>query len=199
MIATPQNTFTYGSSQTSLSGERSDSMRRLVILGNAGSGKSTLAKRLAARIGAPVVHLDAYFWQPGWQPTPRAEWTERVRALAAQDSWIMDGNYAATLELRLSRADTVVVLDLPRAQCLYRVVRRGLLERGRSRSDLAVGCREQLPDREFLRWIWRFPTDELEPMLREVDTAGAAGRQVTLRSSEDIANFLASANAGSVG
>jgi adenylate kinase family enzyme len=171
-------------------------MRRVVILGNAGAGKTTLAKRLAARIGAPVVHLDAHFWQPGWQPTPRAEWTERVRALAAQDSWVMDGNYAATLGLRLSRADTVVVLDLPRAQCLYRVVRRGLLERGRSRSDLAVGCREQMPDRAFLRWIWRFPTDELEPMLREVDTSGAGVRRAILRSSREIATFLASGYAG---
>ena len=174
-------------------------MQRVVILGNAGAGKSTLARRLAARIAAPVVHLDAHFWQPGWQPTPRVEWAERVSALAAQESWIMDGNYAATLGVRLSRADTVVVLDLPRVQCLYRVVRRGLLERGRSRADLADGCLEQLPDRGFLRWIWRFPMDELQPMLREVDTAGAAGRQVTLRSSADIATFLASANAGPVG
>ena len=169
-------------------------MQRVVILGNAGAGKSTLATRLAAIIGAPVVHLDAHFWQPGWQPTPRDAWAERVRALAAHESWIMDGNYAATLGVRLSRADTVVVLDLPRAQCVYRVVRRGLLERGRSRSDLAVGCREQLPDREFLRWIWRFPMDELQPMLREVETTGAAAKQVTLRSAADIEKFLTSAS-----
>lgn len=174
-------------------------MRRVLILGNAGAGKSTLAKRLAARIGAPVVHLDAYFWQPGWQPTPRDQWGERVVALAEQESWIMDGNYAATLAVRLSRADTVVVLDLPRAQCLYRVVRRGLRERGQWRSDMAIGCREQLPDRAFLRWIWRFPADELRPMLREIETSDARARQVTLRSSSDIARFLASANAGSVG
>lgn len=60
-----------------------DRLRRLLVIGGPGSGKSTLAVRLGAALGLPVVHLDAHFWRPGWQESPRAEWADRVAELAA--------------------------------------------------------------------------------------------------------------------
>ncbi|MCC7054643.1 MAG: hypothetical protein IT355_15335 [Gemmatimonadaceae bacterium] len=171
-------------------------MQRVIVLGNAGSGKSTLATKLAQIVGVPVVHLDAFFWQPGWQPSPRLEWAERVRALAEQDAWIMDGNYAATLPLRLARTDHVILLDVPRVQCIYRVVRRGMRTRGQSRPDLAAGCREQWPEPSFIRWIWRFPVDELPPMLRHLAEFAAPHFAVTRLSASQVAPFLAQVAAG---
>jgi hypothetical protein len=38
-----------------------------------------------------------------------AEWVERQRQLAAAERWVMDGNDASTLALRLQRADMVVL------------------------------------------------------------------------------------------
>jgi len=166
-------------------------MQRVVVLGNAGSGKSPFAAKLAQIIGLPVVHLDAYFWQPGWQPSPRPAWAERVRTLAAQDAWVMDGNYAGTLPLRLARADHVILLEVPRVQCIYRVVRRGLTTRGQSRPDLARGCREQWPEASFIRWIWRFPVDELPPMIGHLDAFAAPKFTVTRLSASQVVPFLA--------
>ena len=40
--------------------------------------------------------------------------------------------------------------------CVARALRRSLMNRGKSIQ--AAGCPERL-DREFLRWIWRYPTD----------------------------------------
>jgi adenylate kinase family enzyme len=53
-------------------------MERVVILGCAGTGKSTLARRLGAKTGLPVVHLDALFWEPGWQESDPAVFRQRV-------------------------------------------------------------------------------------------------------------------------
>jgi len=130
-------------------------MQRVLIIGIPGAGKSTFARKLAAKTGLPLIHLDAEFWKPGWKVTERAEWRARLAKLAEREAWIMDGNYGASLELRLPRADTVMWFDYPRLVCLWRVLRRVATTYGRVRPDLAPGCPEQF-DGEFLRFIWNF-------------------------------------------
>ncbi len=41
-------------------------MRRILLIGSGGAGKSTLASQMGERLGLPVIHLDAVYWQPGW-------------------------------------------------------------------------------------------------------------------------------------
>ena len=59
--------------------------------------------------------------------------------LAAADRWVMDGTYAATLGLRLERADTVAFLDLPPLLCPWQVVRRWALGHLHPAPDLPAG------------------------------------------------------------
>ena len=54
----------------------------------------------------------------GWVATPRHEWRLRQRELIAGGRCIVDGDYSSTLDLRLDRADTVIVLALSRWRCL---------------------------------------------------------------------------------
>jgi adenylate kinase family enzyme len=166
--------------------------RRIAIVGCGGAGKSRLARELGRRLGLPVVHLDAHFWRPGWVETPRAEWEALQPSLLAGDSWIADGNYHATLPVRLDRADTVLFLDMPRLACLRGVLARRLRHRGTNREDLPPGCPEKI-EWEFLKWIWNFPRD-VRPatlaMLREFEARG--GRVVVLRSRGEVAGFLSS-------
>lgn len=132
-------------------------MRRIVILGCAGSGKSTLARLLGSRFGLPVLHLDTLFWRPGWQDPDRADFRKRIAEAHSGDAWVSEGNYINdTFPIRLPRADVVILLDASRWRCLARVYRRSIFQRGRP--DLAEGCPEQLPDREFLTYIWNFNT-----------------------------------------
>ncbi len=51
------------------------------------------------------------------------EWRSKQRNLLAGDAWIADGNYHETLDLRLERADTVVVLATPWWLCAWSGVR----------------------------------------------------------------------------
>ena len=176
-------------------------MKRVLVLGNAGSGKSTLANELARLLTVPVIHLDALFWQPGWCETPRDEWKRRVAGLLSNERWVMDGNYLGTLPERLAAADTAVLLDVSRVRCLCRVVRRGFMERGKPRADMAAGCVEQIPDMSFLRWIWRFPRDDLRPMQEQLQRAAESKHIKVLRSAAEVRAFLnevARENAGAI-
>ena len=93
-------------------------MQRVAIVGSGGAGKTTFANRLGETLGLPVTHLDEHYWQPGWTATPGEQWRDRQRRLIADDRWIIDGNYGSTLDLRLARADTVIILAYSRWRCL---------------------------------------------------------------------------------
>lgn len=165
-------------------------MKRVIIIGSGGAGKSTLARRLGRITGLEVIHLDALHWLPGWQVPPKNDWFEKVEKAIAGESWIMDGNFGATMEIRLAACDTVVFLDLPRLLCLYRVVKRRFVYRGTNRPDMAEGCREQI-DLEFLRWIWTFP-QRAKPEIEERLARLGAGKTIYhLRSPREVDDFLA--------
>lgn len=131
-------------------------MQRVAVVGSGGAGKTTFARELGRRTGLPVVHLDRLFWKPGWVETSRAQWSAVQGRLVAEERWIIDGNYGGTFDIRFARADTVIVLALPRLTCVARAVMRSLRNHGRSVQ--AENCPERL-DPAFLRWIWRYGTD----------------------------------------
>jgi adenylate kinase family enzyme len=164
-------------------------MKRVVVLGSAGAGKSTLAQQIGVRLNLPVIHLDAYYWKPGWEPTPLADWWEVVDELVAGESWVMDGNYRRTLTTRLVAADTVIFLDFPRWLCLGRVFRRALRYAGRTRPDMAPGCREKI-DLDFLRWIWTYPTNARPSILAYLEACQPGKQVFILRSPTEVQRFL---------
>lgn len=167
-------------------------MRRVVIVGSAGAGKSTLAARLGVVTGLPVIHLDREFWRPGWVRPSDTEWYARLDALLAGEAWILDGNFASTMERRFAAADTIVVVDPPTLVCLWRALFRSIVGRSRRRADLADGCSERI-DLAFLRWIWRFRRDSRPKILRLIGALEGGQRIVVLRSDADVRRFVASA------
>ena len=167
-------------------------VERVVILGAAGAGKSELAMDLSRRTGLPVVHLDRLFWRRGWTPAPRDEALRALAAAVRRDRWILDGNFleAGEQDARLERADTVVFLDLPRRTCLWRVLKRLLRDRGRSRADLPEGCEEGI-DLPLLRWIWSYPRAERPRVLALLDRIAGRGVRVhRLSSRAEVRRFL---------
>lgn len=130
-------------------------MQRVTILGCGGSGKSTLARVLSARTGLPVIHLDTLFWKPGWVESTPEEFDAKHADAVTGDRWIIDGNYSRTFERRIEKADTVIILDLPRWACMIGIFGRFLKGIGTTRPDMAPGCPEKL-DWEFIKWVWNF-------------------------------------------
>jgi adenylate kinase family enzyme len=101
----------------------------------------------------------------------------------------MDGNYGGTLERRLEACDTVVLLDLPRALCLRRVIKRRVLFRGRARPDMNEGCRERLTW-EFVRWVWTYPRERRPAVLEKLGRLDEGKRVFRLRSPREVEVFL---------
>ncbi len=162
-------------------------MKRVAVVGSGGAGKSTFARELGRRTGIPVIHLDCHHWNPGWIATPPEQWRAVQSDLLAADVWIVDGNYGATFDLRFARADTVIVLSLPRWRCVIRAIRRNLQHHGHAVQ--AAGCPERL-DLQFLRWVWRYPRDGRPRLDAALDRYRAHLRVIELASPPQVHQFL---------
>lgn len=93
----------------------------------------------------------------------RDEFDRRLDKIVGEDEWIIDGNYARTLPIRLAHCDTVFFFDIPLEQCIEGVKSR----LGKERVDMPW-IDEQL-DPNFLQWIIDFPRDvgpEIETHLK---------------------------------
>ena len=165
-------------------------MKKVLVIGSGGSGKSTFANRLGELLNIKVVHLDRLYWHPGWVETPKADWLKTVDELLMQDSWILDGNYSGTLERRLKCCDAVIFLDMPRRLCLWRILKRAVMYRNRSRPDMADGCPEKL-NLEFISWVWNYSSRTRPKLLQRLKATGNK-RIVYLRSRAEVEDFLAS-------
>ena len=127
---------------------------KIAVMGYSGSGKSTLARVLGERYGVEVLHLDAVQFLPGWEIRPDEDKARMVREfLDTRDGWVVDGTYSKlSFQRRLEEADCVVLLLFGRFTALWRVTKRYLTHRGKSRPDMAEGCPEKL-DAEFIWWV----------------------------------------------
>lgn len=168
-------------------------MRRVAVIGSPGAGKSVLSREMAHVLGLRLFHLDLIYHQPGWVPLPEGRFRAIQEELVRRDRWIIDGNYGATLDIRLRAADTIVFLDPPRRVCLRGAFGRWLrFQAGARRPDLAPGCPEKL-DRaglEFYRYIWRFNRDKRPGLLARIRALDGEQQLVHLTSRAAAGAFL---------
>lgn len=163
-------------------------MDRVVVIGCGGSGKTYLARRLAEHLNLPLTHLDGVYYDADWNPLSQDDFTDRQRELVAQPCWLIEGNYASTLPVRLASADTVIFLDLPAITCLAGILQRRWRYRG------GQHARDGVYDRitwNFVRYIWGY-RKTMRPKVRKLITEHAHTAQlITLTSRTDTTQFLA--------
>jgi adenylate kinase family enzyme len=172
--------------------------RRCLVGGASGSGKTTLARHLADRLGLPHTELDALFHGPGW--TPRPEFENDVRALAASPNWVTEYQYDRARPILLARCDLVVYLALPRRLVMSRLIRRTVLSR---RGTVLWNGNREPPLRSFftdrdhvVRWAWRSHGHDQE----RIDAIRATRPDVplvVLRSPDEVVGWLAGVTRGS--
>ena len=171
--------------------EAPSSLKRILVLGCCGAGKSTFSKKLHQITGNEVIHLDQYYWQPDWREIETGEWMDIVAKLASGDSWIIDGNYRSTLQLRLARADAVVYFDFPTWVCVWRITKRILKYYGKVRPDMPEGCKERF-DRDFYHYVLTYNLRQRREMLDLLDQIAARKTVSIFRNDHDSERFLRS-------
>lgn len=164
-------------------------MKKILIIGSGGAGKSTFARKLHELTGIELIHLDKLYWQPNWVEPTKSEWKQTIEDLLKKDSWIMDGNYSNTLELRIADCDTAIFLDLPRTICVWRAFKRFLNYKKNGRPDMAEGCDEKF-NLEFYEWIWQYPArskPKVEALLKQFQDTK---KIIRLKSKSQVENFF---------
>jgi len=169
---------------------------RIRVVGSSGSGKTTAARAIAARLGIPLLELDAVHWMPGWQERDPEEFRQIVLHFAARPRWVIDGNYGGRLADRIDHlVDTYVWLDLPRWRVVAAVLAR-TLRRGVTRKELwGTGNRERLsslfkrePADNIVLWSWSY-YDKYSERYAAKQRDGQH-RWIRLGSRRDLRRFL---------
>ena len=158
-------------------------MKKIIVIGCPGSGKSTLSRALHQKTGLPLHHLDLMFWNADKTTVEKRVFLERLSAVLREDAWIIDGNYASTMEERMAACDTVIFLDYPPEICL-----EGIRERmGKPRSDMPWV--EDGEDEEFLDFVRDFNREQ-RPRILELLAAQSDKTVVILSDRAEADAFL---------
>ena len=161
-------------------------MKKIIVIGCPGSGKTTFAEKLHQKTEIPLYYLDAIWHKPDRTHISREDFDNRIREIFSEESWIIDGNYSRTIEMRLKECDTVFLFDLPTEICL-----QGATERlGKKRYDMPWTSHEL--DYEFMLQIERFSTENLPQIYNLIDKYRQNKKIVIFKSRDEADNYLES-------
>jgi len=130
---------------------------KILIIGCSGTGKSTLAKELHHQLEFPLLHLDQ-IWHVHYDK--QKFYQQLQNFMTDNPDFIIDGNYADSLPMRVVEADTIIWLQTSRIKAVWRVLLRSLKIRLKlyKRDDMAEAFQEKW-DKEywkFLKFVWNF-------------------------------------------
>ncbi len=159
-------------------------MEKVLVIGCPGGGKSTFSRALNKITGIPLFYLDMIWHKPDKTTCSREVFDQRLGEILRGERWIIDGNYARTLPLRLADCDTVFWLDYPLETCIEGIRAR----KGKPRVDMPWIEMEE--DEEFMEFVRNFPLSgrrEIQRLLKEYPEKDI----VVFYSREEAEAFLA--------
>ena len=165
-------------------------MQRILVTGCCGAGKSTFSKKLQSILKLELIHLDQYYHKPNWEEPEKAEWEKIVHTLVQKSSWIMDGNFSGTMDVRIKSADTIIYLDYPTLKCFWRVIIRIFKYHGVVRSEMANGCKEKF-DLEFLHFVLTFNNKFRKEIIQKLNLVKDEKKILVFRTDKQADKFLA--------
>ena len=160
-------------------------MKRVIVIGCPGSGKSTFSRALQSATGLPLCYLDMLYWNADGTNVPKPVFDERLQQTLEKESWIIDGNYSRTMELRMLYCDTVFFLDYPMDVCIDGIRSR----KGKKRPDMPCITPEDADD-VFIEFIRNYNNDSRPGVLDLLQKYSDKDIYI-FRSREDADKFIA--------
>ncbi|MBM7622008.1 adenylate kinase family enzyme [Bacillus tianshenii] len=162
----------------------------MVIGVSAGAGKSTFARRLGKALEIEVHHLDRLYWKPNWVEASKEEFAQAQQDIIKhKQGWIIEGNYTGTFDLRAKHADTMIYLEIPLYTCLYRVIKRWLINLGKTRPDMGEGCEEKM-EWSFIKFIYTTYHARKRKMRERFRQYGNGRTIIVLRNQKEIEAYI---------
>ena len=161
-------------------------MLKAIVIGSPGAGKSTFARKLSDAVDIPLYYLDMVWHKPDQTNISREEFDAQLNEILQKDTWIIDGNYQRTLEVRLKECDTVFLMDFPLDICLSGAKSRI----GKKREDLP--WIESELDEEFKQWIIDFPRKQLPAIYKLLEKHQEKKDIVVFKSRKEADDYLKS-------
>lgn len=159
-------------------------MLKVIVIGSPGAGKSVFSQKLKNITGLPLYHLDMLYHKKDGTHISKEELEEKLEKIFKEDSWIIDGNYQRTLELRLKECDTAFLLDFPLEDCLSGAKSRI----GAKREDLP--WIEENFNEEFRQSIIDFPKKKLPQIYELIEKYKKKKNIIIFKTREEADNYL---------
>ena len=167
---------------------------KVVIIGCSGAGKSTLTRRLSALTDYPVLHLDKVFHKYPDEIAKAKLYEITQDFIASHENWIIDGNYSASMDLRLPFADEIVWVQMGRLRAIWRVLKRSVSVRifGKNRPDMAEEFVEKWDKEylEFLKFVWTFKAKQFPKIEDKLTEFDVWDKVIILKNKKEIRKYL---------
>lgn len=159
-------------------------MKKIIVIGCPGSGKSYFSKKLKDILNYPIYHLDLIWNKPDKTTISREEFDSILNKIFLEDTWIMDGNYQRTLEMRINACDTIILLDFDLEVSLEGATSRV----GQQRDDMP--WKEESLSEEFKNKILSFREEKLPEIYKLLDKYKDEKKIIIFKNREESNNYL---------
>ena len=159
-------------------------MKKIIVIGCPGSGKSYFSKKLKDILNYPIYHLDLIWNKPDKTTISREEFDSILNKIFLEDTWIMDGNYQRTLEMRINACDTIILLDFDLEVSLEGATSRV----GQQRDDMP--WKEESLSEEFKNEILNFRSKKLPEIYKLLNKYKDEKEIIIFKNREESNNYL---------
>ena len=159
-------------------------MKKVIIIGSPGAGKSVFSKKLRTVTNLPLYHLDMIYHKKDGTHITTEELKDKLGEIFKNDSWIIDGNYQRTIEMRLKECDTVFLLDFPTEVCIEGAESRV----GTERDDLPWF--EEKLDEQFKQVIINFKNEKLPQIYELLNKYKENKNIIIFKSREEADDYI---------